>query len=128
VSAVKARWHVDLDQLGAGVPDLWAEEVEATGLPIDLTTTVARLTDELLKTGKKEGYLDSCGITCAIKDRPDTSCWACPLYAGDVPDDPRGSLCIVGREQERITTRLVVARMEEEQEPQGETEGPDTAP
>lgn len=125
MSAVKARWHVDLDQLGAGVPDLWAEEVEATGLPIDLTTTVARLSAELLKSGKHEGYLDSAGVTCEIKDRVDTSCWACPLYAGDVPDDPRGSLCIVGREQERISTRLAVARMEEER--QHEDQGPDAA-
>lgn len=125
MSAVKAKWHVDLDLLGAGVPDLWAEEVEATGLPIDLTTTVARLSAELLKSGKREGYLDRQGITCAIKDRVDTSCWACPLYAGENQDDPRGSLCIVGREQERISTRLAVARMEEETS--AEDQGPDPA-
>jgi hypothetical protein len=124
VSAVKARWHVDLDQLGSGIEDLWAEEVEATGLPIDLTTTVARLEADLLQNLRKEAYLDGCNVTCEIKDRVDTSCWACPLYAGDVPDDPRGSLCIVGREQERISTRLAVARMEESQH---EDQGPDAA-
>lgn len=119
MSAVKARWHVDLDQLGSEVVDLWAEEVEATGLPIDLKSNYAKLSETLTGLLDKEAYLDSQGITCGIKDRQDTSCWACPLYRGET-DDPVGSLCIVGREQERVLTRMAVAQEEERADDQGQ--------
>lgn len=62
----------------------------------------ARL-DSLLKW--EERYFNN-GITCAIKDRPDTSCHACPLYKGDDVDSPYRGLCRVGREQERVLTAM----------------------
>lgn len=113
MSTVKARWHVDLDALGSGVPDLWAETVEETGLPIDLVGSFAKLNEELMALVKREERLYGQGVTCAIKDREDTTCWACPLFRGGM-EDPLGYLCTVGREQERVSTRMAVARMEEE--------------
>lgn len=113
-SGVKANWHVDLSVLTDGAVDLWAEEVQETGLPIELEDDEARLNDKLRYTVKQEAFLFNNGITCGIKDREDTSCWACPVYRGGT-DDPLGALCLVGREQERLLTRLAVERQEQDE-------------
>lgn len=121
-SGVKANWHVNLDVLSDGLADLWADEVAETGLPIELGDDSAKLSDKLERTVRQEAYLFNQGVTCQIKDREDTSCWACPVYRGDT-DDPVGALCLVGREQERLLTRLAVDRQE-----QHEDQGQDTTP
>jgi hypothetical protein len=48
------------------------------------------------------------GVTCSVRDRPDTSCCACPKR-GRIPE--LRTLCEIGSEQERIVTELSCARV-----------------
>jgi hypothetical protein len=71
--------------------------------PIDLTTAepkLERISRELLD---RERILFSEGVTCSLKEMPDSTCLACPLFGRD---DDMKPLCTVGREQERISTVL----------------------
>lgn len=100
--SVRANWFLD---------DLVVEPfvaVEEVGQPIDLRGE-PRLNRRLVELATEEGRLWARGVRCAIKDRPDTTCSACPLYALDA-DDPRTQLCAVGVEQERVLTTIAVER------------------
>jgi hypothetical protein len=102
--AVRANWFVE-DDLPADTATLppAEERIEDVGVPLDLrdpSSLVPTLTNLL----NQEAAMFNQGITCAVKDRPDTSCSAC-LWAHDNEDGhPLQMLCQIGREQERITT------------------------
>lgn len=100
---VKANWFNDLEVEDEGDPFA----VEEKGLPIEIGDEEARVTRAISKSLDKEGRLAAIGVTCAIKDREDTTCWACPVYRGDTRDSI-APLCNLGREQERLSTRLAV--------------------
>jgi hypothetical protein len=102
--SVRANWF--LDELVVEVPAVVV--VEEVGQPIDLHGD-PRLNRRLVELVAEEGHLYDRGVTCAIKDRPDTACSACPVAVVD-PDDPHGQLCAVGIEQERVLTTLAVQR------------------
>lgn len=101
--AVRANWFLD---------ELIVEEapaVEEVGQPIDLHDGNARLNRRLVELVSLEGRLYDRGITCAIKDRPDTACSACPVFVYE-GDGPKWQLCALGIEQERLLTTLAVER------------------
>lgn len=102
--AVRANWHVDLD-----VPeDTEQLEIETVGKPIDLRGE-PRLNERLAELVAAEAALYERGVTCAVKDRSDTACSACPIRSEDA-NDPLAALCRVGSEQERVLTSLAVQR------------------
>lgn len=111
MSATKANWHIpDLD-----VPDSdpFAEEalpVEQVGTPIDLSNGIAELSKEVESLMWRECSLHNVGVTCGIKDNPETSCSACPVSKHADPQDPLAPLCQIGRDQERVITTLAVKR------------------
>lgn len=99
---VRAEWHTDLV-----VPvddDPFAPSVEHVGAPIVLSADGERaeLQRALAVSLVRENELAEQGRTCRIKDSAESICHACPLF--DVTDP----LCVIGREQETITTRLLV--------------------
>lgn len=109
---VQADWFIDLDTEGEDEDPF---DVVQEGLAIEIGDEVARISKALVKTVEKEGGLYKQGITCAIKDREDTSCWACPVYEGHDKSSALGILCRVGREQERLSTRMAVISEEKKE-------------
>lgn len=108
-----ANWHVG-DLGGTSDADPFADEealpVEQVGTPIDLSDSIASLSKELQTLMWRECELFNVGLTCAIKDRDDTACSACPVSKHADPQDPLAPLCLVGRDQERVVTTLAVKR------------------
>lgn len=101
--SVRANWFLD---------ELVVEEqppVEEVGQPIDLLHGDARLNRRLVELVAEEGRLYDRGVTCAIKDRPDTACSACPVFV-HAGEGALGQLCALGVEQERTATTLAVQR------------------
>lgn len=78
--------------------------IEEVGVPIDLADPPV-LNQRLVALVETEGALYSRGVTCGVKDRPDTTCCACPIRAEEGPLAP---LCNLGREQERVLTLLAI--------------------
>lgn len=103
--STRANWH--LRDLQLPTEDDPFEDFEASADVIDLTAPREELEAHLSELVRREGVLFNSGITCAIKDRPDTTCHACPLFTTD-PNEARFGLCKVGREQERTCTALAV--------------------
>lgn len=107
--ATKANWHTDeLAELAEWSEDPFEQPIEEVGTPIDLGDSQARLNVELVELLRRETNLDRVGITCAIKDRADTTCHACPVSEASRNVKPLGALCRLGREQERVLTELAV--------------------
>lgn len=105
----RANWHTaELAELTDWPEDPFEAPIEEVGTPIDLGSPEARLNVELVELLRRENNLDQAGITCAIKDRPDTTCHACPVSEAARREKPIGSLCRLGREQERVLTELAV--------------------
>lgn len=106
--SVKAQWFTpDIELDDDGDPfDLVDDDGETV---VDLSTDEERLARELSDTIKREARLDAQSVTCEIKDRADTSCWACPLFRGH-SSEPIAPLCRLGREQGSLLTRLAVLR------------------
>lgn len=104
---IQARWHQEIV-----VPDddPFRQRVEEVGYAITLTEDTPKLELELVELIRTESALHSVGVTCAIKDRDDTSCTACPLSAHADPKAALQPLCIVGREEERVMTQLAIVR------------------
>lgn len=110
--ATKANWHTaELAELAEWDEDPFEQPIEEVGEVIDLGSGEARLHVELAELIRGEGNLDRVGITCAIKDRADTTCHACPVSEAARRDKPLGVLCRLGREQERVLTELAVHRV-----------------
>lgn len=108
---VRAHWHqpeLALDsELSFDAPAPEPERVERVGVPVLLAGgLLAGLNQQLIGTLARESALLEDGVTCAIKDRADTSCHACPLYRDD--DSSLAQLCAIGREQERLCTEIAV--------------------
>lgn len=99
--ATRANWHVPAIVVAAEDPfgDI---PVEQTGVAVHLDD-VGELELALVELIEQEGQLFNQGVTCAIKDRANTSCHACPL-------NDKGDLCRVGRDTEKVCTQLAVAR------------------
>lgn len=108
----KANWHNDII---VDDDDSDPFEVHERGLPIEIGDEEARVSQAIVRSLEREGRLADQGITCAIKDRPDTTCWACPVYKPPSSPHPISVLCRLGREQDRLVTRAVQLRVEEKQ-------------
>lgn len=107
---VKAQWPgMDLVVRDDEDTDPLAARVEQVGLPITLHPDFAALNEKLLQLVQVEGRLFNSGVRCAIKDRDDTSCSACPISAHQ-ENTELAALCRCGREQERVQTEMAVAR------------------
>lgn len=105
---VRAVWHapVAVDEYD----DVFGERIEEVGVPIVLSADgeTAELCVELVTLVQREAQLDEDGVTCPIKDRPGSSCHACPLHRAD--GSRLAELCWLGREQERLSTLILVHR------------------
>jgi hypothetical protein len=112
VPGVRANWFVD--DLNVATDDPFLGDPEEDGQPIELGGDLARLGRRLVELAHQEQTLATAGVTCPIKDRPDTCCSACPVRGSD---EALSSLCDVGQEQERVCTRLAVAREHSGHEP-----------
>jgi len=99
---------MDIDVPDEDVDPL-AARVEQVGLPITLHADFAELNERLIGLVNTESGLYNAGITCAIRDRQDTTCLACPISAHEEKTE-LAALCRCGREQERVSTELAVAR------------------
>lgn len=105
---VKANWHVD-DLLADADQDPFDEvRVEDVGRPIDLSGDEPRLVARTVELVRAESQLYHEGVRCPIRDRPDTTCSACPVAR---PGRGKlGQLCAIGIEQDQVFTTLAVMR------------------
>lgn len=104
----RANWFIDeLPGLDDEL-DPFAVPIEEVGERIDLLEPEARLHLRFRELLDREGRLFNRAVTCAIKDRPDTTCHACPISKAHDRADPLGPLCRLGREQEVVLTELAV--------------------
>jgi hypothetical protein len=107
---VRAVWHTELvlDEAGDPFAEPEPKRIEDAGTPIALNADGerAQLQRALITSVTREGALDAQGVRCAIKNVGDASCHACPLYLED--GSLAAQLCAVGREQERLCTRIAV--------------------
>lgn len=105
--STRANWFTDGVATIGDEPDPFAVPIEEIGEEIDLRSPTARLELRLRELLYREGNLFANGLTCAIKDRGDSTCHACPVsYAHGV--EALGALCRIGREQESVSTELAV--------------------
>lgn len=109
---MKAQWFVPAVE---DEPDTDPFLVEDAPTVIDVSTDEARIHTMLEETVRREARLDAIGVTCPIKDRAETSCFACPVYRG-ASEERIAPLCRLGREQETLLTKLAVIRYAEEEE------------
>lgn len=105
---IRADWHVEAAVSLDDEPDPFSVPVEEVGKRIDLRDPKAALELRLTELLRREGVLFGKGVTCPIKDRPDTTCHACPISRAADREDPHGVLCRLGREQEVAATELAV--------------------
>jgi hypothetical protein len=107
---VRADWHTP-ELVVPAEEDIFDQRIEDVGLPVrlDAQDGEAELNEALVRNVEAEVELAAQGVTCAIKDCVEASCHACPIYRDD--DSPEGQLCRLGREQERIATHLLAARL-----------------
>jgi hypothetical protein len=104
--AVRADWHEDAETVTSPEVDPFALPSSTpmmTTLPID--TDSQQLFDRLRTLIRHESGLFNKGVTCAVKDLPETCCSACPLNHSDGQGDS-AFLCRVGVEQEHVITLL----------------------
>lgn len=104
--AVRADWHEDADTVTSAEVDpfsLASSGLMKTTLPID--TDSQKLFDRLRVLVKHESALFNEGTTCAIKDKPETCCSACPVNDSD-GDGNAAFLCRIGVEQEQVVTLI----------------------
>lgn len=107
---VKADWHLEeLSELPAVTQerpyDPFMDPAYRAPLPpIDLSTPNAQLRQAIDDLLLQEKRLFEEDIRCPIKDHGETTCLACPVSASRDTSDPRGRLCRVGQEQERVST------------------------
>lgn len=106
----QSNWFVERIDAMQETGDPFAVPVEEVGQRIDLRDPAAALHLRLHELMTREAWLFNAGVSCAIKDRPDTSCHACPVSKAHDPSDRLGALCRVGREQETVCTELAVLR------------------
>ena len=112
MSNVQCNWFNDITVEDDDVDPFAVHE---RGLPIEIGDEEARVSKALRDTLRKEGSFAEQGITCEIKDRPDTTCWACPVYKSD-SNHPLSVLCKLGRVQDRLVTRLAQVQIDKKNE------------
>lgn len=103
---VQASWG--LDRLELDPDDPWEAALE--GRPIDLSGEEGTLSDRLAELAAREARLWKHGVRCALKEREDTCCHACPVSKVNDSECALSRLCLIGREQERVVMRLAVLR------------------
>lgn len=81
-----------------------------------LETPVEELHRMLSISIRREARLDAAGVTCALKEKAECSCLACPFNKSQDDHDPKQSLCRIGMEQNILTTYILAQE-------QGETVG-----
>lgn len=104
----RVSWHADLEVDNDDPFADGPQRIEEVGTPVDLAETGRSLRRQLTRSLAAEAQLEEAGVTCAVKNVKDTSCFACPLYRKD--DSPDAQLCAIGRLQERLCTELVVTQ------------------
>jgi len=107
--SVRANWHIEDLIADADADDGPATRVQDVGKPIDLDADEPALVQRLNEVVAHEKDLYHLGITCPIKDTGGACCSACPL-AGPFAGTPRGRLCAIGQEQDRLVTTIAVRR------------------
>lgn len=80
------------------------------GFAISIETPSEELRRLLGIVVSSEMRMGAKGLTCAIKDSPETTCLACPLSRANDDSSPKRHLCRAGREQERLSTLLLAQR------------------
>ena len=112
--SIGAEWHFEEAAFEtvqrSGYDPLIDPAYAAPMPPISVTTPTAELDSYVLNLLEQEAQLFDEGITCPIKDQRDTTCLACPVSASRDHSEPKGKLCRVGQEQERVATVLVAQR------------------
>jgi hypothetical protein len=101
---VQARWGIQ--NLDLGDEDPWEAAVE--GKPIDVSGDEGTLSARLAELAAREARLWEQGVRCALKERADSCCHACPVTQLNNPESAISLLCKIGREQERVAMRLAV--------------------
>lgn len=107
--SVRTNWFLD-DMPGLDDSDPFAAveappRVEDVGIPFDLRDIARPLHNAAVELLREEAQLHEQGITCAVKNRSDSSCSACMVSHDDEPNHPMHRLCAIGREQERVLTQ-----------------------
>lgn len=108
IAGAKVDWGVE--DLAADMdedPFKGHENVEQQGLPIDLSADEPVLQEKLIELVNSEGALAERGVTCALKDRPDSTCNACPISQHEGSGE-MATLCKIGRRQEQVVMELHV--------------------
>lgn len=109
--AIRTDWHEDADTSGSqGVDpfDLASSGAMAALLkPVSLDMSLDALRERLGSLVRREARLCERGITCTLRDNPETTCLACPLNKAGDPDSPLGMLCRVGSETEQVATTML---------------------
>jgi hypothetical protein len=109
VSVPRANWFLEELPIEESLELGEQAKIEELGKPIHLRAEPA-LNEQLIALVNQEGQLHDRGVTCAIKDRDDTTCLACPVRAESVAERLH-PLCQVGVQQERVATELAVLRV-----------------
>jgi hypothetical protein len=108
---VKPSWHtvaVEVDDSDPFADDFSLPvRVNEVGTPIELTGETAKLSEALTVNVQHQSRLYHEGVDCDLRWNNSVTCLACPLYQG-AQDTPHGHLCRLMREQETLTTLLVV--------------------
>lgn len=110
MSTARANWFVEQAISLDDEPDPFSMPVEEVGERIDLKDPAGALQIRLTELLRRESNLFNASVTCAVKDRPDTTCHACPISMAHDREHALGALCRVGREQEIVLTELAVLR------------------
>lgn len=111
--STRANWHVEAPVLDDPGIDPFAMPIEEVGERIDLRDPKGTLELRLAELLHREGNLFNRGVTCPIKDRPDSTCHACPVSQAHT-QEPLSVLCRIGREQESVVTELAVIQCRDE--------------
>lgn len=111
--AIKAEWHFGIEAPKAEEYDPLSDASYMAPIPpIDVTTPEPELHEHLRDLIRQEGALYNEGITCPIKWDSEVTCLACPVSEEKDPESPKGKLCRVGHEEERVLTVLKAQKSE----------------
>lgn len=104
----RANWFIDAVAGLDDEPNPFAAPIEEVGDRIDLRDPATHLRLRLDELIQREANLFAHARTCPIKDRPDSTCHACPVSHANDPEHAIALLCRIGREQETVLTELAV--------------------
>lgn len=112
--SIGAEWHFEEAAFEtvqrSGYDPLIDPAYAAPMPPISVHTDTAELDSYVLDLLEQEAQLYDDEVTCSIKGLRDTTCLACPVSVARDHSEPKGKLCRVGQEQERVATVLVAQR------------------